>query len=212
MLPCTNAIPGISLQTYGYHFCLTERENLLISVSCCLCVQCITQKWGEGAPLNQALTHLGEGPGPGDLWLGNGTAAMKGAETYPVRAQHPFLLEAMKGPVPSLFFTFWKPLGTISPEVSIHCTSAANIEMEIFLPSWSIMIAISQAENQFVWMPSEQGLLCFGLLWEKQKGFGSARKDPEPQTLCSDRSVGSLPHRISLTDPTKTNSSAMCLC
>lgn len=212
MLPWTSAIPGIFPQTCGYHFCLSERENLLTSFSCCLCVQCITQKWGEGAPLNQTLTQLGEGPYPGDLWLRNGAAAMEGAETSPVTAQHPSLLETMRGPVPNIFLPFWKPLGTSSTEVSIHCTAAANIEINIFLSSWSIMIAISQAANQFVWMPSEQGLLSFGLLWEKQKGFGSARKDSEPQILCSGRSVGNPPHRISLTDPTKTNSSAMCLC
>lgn len=147
MLPCTNAIPGIFPQTHGFNFPLTERENLLTSVSCCLYVQCITQKWGEGVPLNQTLPQLGEGSDPGHLWLGNGAAAMQGAETSPGTAQLPSLLEAMRGSVPSLFLTFWKPLGTTSPEVSVHCTAAANIETNIFISSWSTVIAISQAEK-----------------------------------------------------------------
>lgn len=72
----------------------------------------MAQKWGEGAPLNQTKTQLGEGPDQGEL-----RNAMKGAETSAMTAQNPSLLEAMRGPAPNLFLTFWKPLGTISPGV-----------------------------------------------------------------------------------------------
>lgn len=70
-------------------------------------VQCFTQKWGEGAPLTQTLSQLGEGLDQGIS--GSGVELQKGAETSPVTAQHPSLLEAMRGPVPNLFLMFWEP-------------------------------------------------------------------------------------------------------
>lgn len=147
MLPCTGAVPGIFPQTYGFHFPLTERENLLTSVSCCLHVQCITQKWGEGAPLNQTLTQLGEGPDPGDLWLWNRGWSHAGSRDISRDSTTPFPARSNEGTRTNLFLTFWKPLGTTSPEASIHCTAAANIEINICVSSWSIVIAVSQAEK-----------------------------------------------------------------
>lgn len=145
VLPCTSAVPGIFPHTCGYHFSLTERENLLTSVSCCLHVQCFTQKWGEGAPLNQTLSQLGEGLDPGDLWLRNGAAER--SRDISNDSTTPFPARSNEG-TSTKFIP--RVLGTISSEVSIHCAAAANIEINIFISSWSIVIVISQAENQFV--------------------------------------------------------------